>query len=61
MRKTVDGYKLDRNELLEDIESQIPLSVQAKNLQPLEVFCKKGSIKNFAKLTGKQLCLSLLF
>ena len=26
-----------------------------------EVFCKKGSLKNFAKLTVKHLCQSLLF
>ena len=29
--------------------------------QPLEVFCKKGVLKNFAKLTGKHLCQSLFF
>ena len=27
----------------------------------LEVFCKKGVIRNFTKLTGKHLCQSLLF
>ena len=27
----------------------------------LEVFCKKGVLENFAKLTGKHLCQSLLF
>ena len=26
-----------------------------------DVFCKKGIVKNFAKLTGKQLCQSLFF
>ena len=26
-----------------------------------EVFCEKGVLKNFAKFTGKHLCLSLLF
>ena len=26
-----------------------------------EVFCKKGVLKNFAKLTGKLLCRGLLF
>ena len=26
-----------------------------------EVFCKKGALKNFAKLTGKHLCQSLFF
>ena len=27
----------------------------------LEVFCKKGVLKNFAKFTGKHLCQSLFF
>ena len=26
-----------------------------------EVFCKKGILRNFAKLTGKHLCQSLFF
>ena len=29
--------------------------------QPLEVFNKKGVLKNFAKLTRKQLCQSIVF
>ena len=29
--------------------------------QPLEVFCKKGALKNFAKSTEKYLCQSLFF
>ena len=29
--------------------------------QPLEVFCKKGVFKNFAKFTEKHLCQSLFF
>ena len=29
--------------------------------QPPEVFCKKGVLRNFIKLTGKHLCQSLLF
>ena len=29
--------------------------------QPLEVFCKKDVLKNFAKSTGKRLCQSLFF
>ena len=28
---------------------------------PPEVFCKKGVLRNFAKLTGKHLCQSLFF
>ena len=31
-----------------------------RNSRP-EVFCKKGVLKNFAKLTGKHLCQSLFF
>ena len=27
----------------------------------LEVFCKKGVLRNFAKFTGKHLCQSLIF
>ena len=27
----------------------------------LEVFCRKGALRNFEKFTGKQLCHSLLF
>ena len=27
----------------------------------LEVFCKKGVFKNFAKFTGKHMCRSLFF
>ena len=27
--------------------------------QPPEVFCKKGALENFVKLTGKQMCQSL--
>ena len=26
-------------------------------MQPAEVFCKKGVFRNFAKFTGKHLCL----
>ena len=26
-----------------------------------EVFCKKGALRNFAKLTGQHLCQSLFF
>ena len=27
----------------------------------MEVFCKKGVLRNFAKITGKHLCQSLFF
>ena len=30
-------------------------------MQPPEMFYKKGVLKNFAKFTGKHLCQSLLF
>ena len=26
-----------------------------------EVFCKKGALTNFAKFTGRQMCLNLFF
>ena len=29
--------------------------------QPLEVFCKKGVLENFAKFAGKQFCKGLIF
>ena len=29
--------------------------------QPPEVFCKKGALRNFVKLTVKHLCQSLFF
>ena len=29
--------------------------------QPLEVFCKKVALRNFAKFTGKHLCQRLFF
>ena len=29
--------------------------------QPLEVFCKKGVLRNFTKFTGKHQCKSLIF
>ena len=29
--------------------------------QPPEVFCKKGILRNFAKLTGKHICKILFF
>ena len=35
--------------------------VQKYRSSRLEVFCKKGVLRNFEKLTGKHLCLSLLF
>ena len=31
------------------------------NLLNLEVFCRKGVLRNFAKFTGKHLCQSLFF
>ena len=34
---------------------------QGTHAEAVEVFCKKGVLRNFAKLTGKHLCLSLFF
>ena len=41
------------------IELSEEFMVMWKEEQPLEVFCKKGVFKNFAKVTGKHLCQSL--
>ena len=38
---------------------KLPQSKQFRS-NPLEVFCKKGVLKNFAKFRGKNLCLSRL-
>ena len=32
-----------------------------RKTEAVEVFCKKGVLRNFAKLTGKHLCQSLFF
>ena len=37
-------------------KERVNLNVQK---QPPEVFCEKGVLRNFAKFTGKHLCLSL--
>ena len=34
---------------------------QKMQKQPLEVFYKKGVLRNFTKITGKHLCQSLFF
>ena len=36
-----------------------PLSFLQK--QPLELFCNKGVLRNFAKFTGKHMCQSIFF
>ena len=43
------------------IELKEEFMVIRKEEQPPEVFCKKGVIRHFAKLTGKHLSQSLLF
>ena len=43
------------------IELSEELMVMWKEEQPPEVFCKKSVFRNFAKFTGKHLCLSLFF
>ena len=35
--------------------------ILCRQKQPLEVFCKKSVLRNFAKFTGKHLCQSLFF
>ena len=37
------------------------VKLRAVQVQPLEVFCKKGDFKNFANSAGKHLCQSLFF
>ena len=36
------------------------MNIQLRGSHP-EVFCKKGVLRNFTKVTGKQLCQSLFF
>ena len=36
------------------------VKIPSRSSRP-DVFCKKGVIRNFAKLTGKHLCQSLFF
>ena len=40
------------------LHQQLELELQK---QPLELFCKNGVLKKFAKFTGKHLCQSLVF
>ena len=39
----------------------LPFCNNCKTRSNLGVFCKKGVLKNFTKLTGKHLCQSLFF
>ena len=43
------------------IELSEEFMVMWKDEQPLEMFCKKDVLWNFAKFTGKHLCQSLFF
>ena len=38
------------------IKSNLDCNCISKQKQSLEVFCKKGALRNFAKFTGKHLC-----
>ena len=43
--------------ILKIINNQLPTTTSSRP----DVFCKKGVLRNFAKITGKQLCQSLCF
>ena len=43
------------------IKSNLDCNCISKQKQSLEVFCKKGALRNFAKFTGKHLCQSIFF
>ena len=43
------------------IELSEEFMVMSNKEQPLEMFCKKYFLRNFAKFTGKHLCQSLFF
>ena len=45
---------------MNDTDNDQPSKFIGRSSHP-EVFCKKGVIRNFAKLTGKHLCQSLFF
>ena len=45
---------------LPEMPIDFTLFVSVRSSRP-EVFCKKGVLKNFAKITEKRLCQSLLF
>ena len=43
------------------IKSNLDCNGISKQKQSLEVFCKIGALRNFAKFTGKHLCQSIFF
>ena len=44
---------------LAELRSYATLDRILRQMQPPKVFCKKGVLKNLAKLTEKHLCMSL--
>ena len=50
-------YEISGNYFKLTFDSQL---LTVRSSRP-EVFCKKGALTNFTKLTGKQLCQSLFF
>ena len=44
-----------------DLTYKIKLTIKHNRSSCLEVFCKKGVLRNFTKFTGKHLCQSLFF
>ena len=55
-----DSVKNDHNAKDSTFESKLYFDYINRSSCP-EVFCKKGVLRNFAKLTRKHLCQSLLF
>ena len=54
LKVTLCGFKLEDQSCIDNNRFK-------SQKQPLEVFCKKGVLSNFAKFTGKHLCQSLFF
>ena len=63
----VTAYLLKSNTLLKDLwqakyrNNWCKIIANTIRSSRPEVFCKKGVLRNFAKFTGKHLCLSLFF
>ena len=54
LKVTLCGFKLEDQSYIDNNRFKSPK-------RPLEVFSKKGVLRNFTKFTGKRLCQSLFF
>ena len=54
-------YRLKTGCIMNVLEFFLTSYLRFNRSNRLEVFCKKGVLRNFAKYTGKHLCQSLLF